>query len=145
MARTAAGQGPFPNPYGQQPHLVRQDYDDSPSASPYTSTTRLAGNQPYPDHAHYGGTCHPLSSSFPPHSPPQGANPPLMPATEVLPTPPPSTLKPANHMALPFPTRVKLPTHTLPGPQIVKYPYPWRRLKTSFSTSRTNSVSNATL
>ncbi|KAI6108971.1 glycosyltransferase family 48 protein [Pisolithus croceorrhizus] len=55
----SAGQSPFPNPYGHQlpyPQPIRQDYDtDSPTVSPYTSTTRLAGNQPYYEQNHYGG------------------------------------------------------------------------------------------
>jgi hypothetical protein len=62
MAHPANGHpGPntFANPYGQQmpyPQAIRQDYDnDSEIASPYTSTTRLAGNQPYYDHIPYAG------------------------------------------------------------------------------------------
>ncbi|KAI6167030.1 glycosyltransferase family 48 protein [Pisolithus thermaeus] len=58
-ASHSAGQSPFPNPYGHQlpyPQPIRQDYDtDSPTVSPYTSTTRLAGNQPYYEQNHYGG------------------------------------------------------------------------------------------
>ncbi|KAI6039063.1 glycosyltransferase family 48 protein [Pisolithus marmoratus] len=58
-ASHSAGQSPYPNPYGHQlpyPQPIRQDYDnDSPAVSPYTSTTRLAGNQPYYEQNHYGG------------------------------------------------------------------------------------------
>ncbi|KAH7889706.1 glycosyltransferase family 48 protein [Phlebopus sp. FC_14] len=60
MAHPAHGQmgpNPFANPYGQHmpyPQAIRQDYDnDSEIASPYTSTTRLAGNQQYYDQNSY--------------------------------------------------------------------------------------------
>ncbi|KAF9246530.1 glycosyltransferase family 48 protein [Melanogaster broomeanus] len=50
---------PFVNSYAQPapyPQAIRQDYDnDLDVASPYASTTRLAGNQPYYDPISYGG------------------------------------------------------------------------------------------
>lgn len=52
------------------PQPIRQDYDnDSETASPYASTTRLAGNQNYYDHNPYNRPSFPLSASSA-HPPP---------------------------------------------------------------------------
>ena len=59
MARPPGHPHPYPQP-------IRQDYDnDSEIASPYASTTRLAGNQNYYE---YSGPSSPLPAP-PPHTP----------------------------------------------------------------------------